>query len=59
VRPEYADDGFVCAPGAACSGRRQYSTFCAAVEGPSYGFSAMRMDADLDGRLFQPCSSGR
>ena len=56
---EYAEDGFVCAPGASCAGRRAYSTYCAAVEAPSYGFSAMRLGDNLNGRPFEPCSSGR
>jgi hypothetical protein len=56
---EYAEDHYVCAPGASCKGPRRYSSFCAAVEGPAYGFSAMRLDDDLDGRLFEPCPSGR
>ena len=56
---EYAEDGYVCAPGAACTGPHRYSAYCKAVERPTYGFSAMRLDVDLDGRLFQPCPVGR
>ena len=55
---EYAEDGYVCAPGASCPLPRRFSTYCSAVEGPSYGFSAMRLDVDLDGRLFQTCPRG-
>jgi hypothetical protein len=59
---EYKEDGFVCAPGATgpkCGGPHAYSAFCAAVEGPSYGFSALRMTANLDGSIFQPCPTGK
>jgi hypothetical protein len=53
---EYAEDGYVCAPGAACTGPHRFSAYCKAIESPPYGFSAMRLDVDLDGRLFQTCS---
>ncbi len=53
---EYAEDGYVCAPGKACTGPHRFSAYCTAIESPPYGFSAMRMDVDLDGRLFQPCA---
>jgi glycosyl hydrolase family 114 len=56
---EYAEDGYVCAPGGSCTGPRRFSSYCAAIEGPSSGFAAMRLDVDLDGRLFQPCPAGR
>ena len=56
---EYAEDGNVCAPGAVCSGRHRFSAYCRAIESPPYGYAAMRLDVDLDGRLFQPCPSGR
>ena len=52
---EYAEDGYVCAPGAACTGPHRFSAYCKAIESPPYGFSAMRLDVDLDGRLFQTC----
>ena len=52
---EYAEDGYVCAPGAGCSGPHRFSAYCKAIESPPYGFSAMRLDVDLDGRLFQTC----
>ncbi len=58
---EYKEDGFVCGPGASgpnCSGPHAYAAFCAAVEGPSYGFSALRMTNALDGSVFQPCPTG-
>jgi Glycoside-hydrolase family GH114 len=53
---EYAEDHYVCAPGAACTGPHRFSAYCRAIESPPYGFSAMRLDVDLDGRLFQTCS---
>ena len=59
---EYKEDGFVCGPGASgpnCSGPHAYAAFCAAVEGPSYGFSALRMTDELDGSVFQPCPTGK
>ncbi|HLK42028.1 MAG TPA: endo alpha-1,4 polygalactosaminidase, partial [Thermoleophilia bacterium] len=53
---EYTSDHFVCAPGdTSCTGRHLFSTYCSTVEDPPSGFSAMRMDVNLDGRLFQPC----
>ena len=56
---EYAEDGVVCAPGASCTGRHRYSAYCRAVGGGPNGFSAMRMDENLDGRIFQPCPTGK
>jgi hypothetical protein len=56
---EYAEDGYVCAPGAACTGPHRFASYCRAVGGPPVAFSAMRMDVNLDGRLFQPCPTGR
>ena len=59
---EYREDGFVCAPngsGPKCTGPHSYAAFCAAVEGPSYGFSALRMTDNLDGSVFQPCPTGK
>ncbi len=52
---EYAEDGYVCAPGVSCAGRRSFVTYCASIGRPVYGFAGMRMDVNLDGRLFQPC----
>ena len=52
---EYTDDGYVCAPGQKCPTAREFSTFCQVVEKPSYGFSAVLFDADLDGRTFDTC----
>src|SRR5947209_7789239 len=52
---EYVEDHYVCAPSASCSGRHRYSAFCSSVYGPPNGFSAVRYDVDLDGRVFQPC----
>ncbi len=56
---EYGDDGFVCNPGAACTGERSFATYCKAIYAPSYGFSAAKLDVDLDGKIFFPCPSGR
>jgi hypothetical protein len=52
---EYAQDHYVCPPGARCTGPHRFSAYCRAIESPPYGFSAMRLDVDLDGRLFQTC----
>ena len=54
---EYAEDGYVCAPGASCTGRHSFANYCASIGRPVYGFAGMRMDVNLDGRLFQPCPS--
>ena len=56
---EYVEDHYVCAPNASCTGRHAYAAFCASVYGPANGFSAVRFDVDLDGRVFQPCPTGR
>jgi hypothetical protein len=53
---EYTDDDYVCAPGRTCPTAREFSTFCQVVEKPSYGFSAVLFDSDLDGGTFYPCS---
>jgi hypothetical protein len=52
---EYADDGYVCDPGRKCPTAREFATFCHAVYSPPYGFTAMKLDADLDGATFFPC----
>jgi hypothetical protein len=53
---EYTADHYVCAPNdGSCTGRHRFSAYCRAVEDPPSGFSAIRMDVNLDGRLFQPC----
>ncbi len=56
---EYGDDHFVCNPGKACAGPRAYSAYCKTVYAPSYGFSAAKLDVDLDGNVFFPCPEGR
>jgi hypothetical protein len=56
---EYVEDHYVCAPTASCTGRHRYSAFCSSVYGGVNGFSAVRFDVDLDGRVFQPCPTGR
>ena len=56
---EYGDDDFVCDPGTGLprAGTR-YAAYCNAVYAPANGFSALRMTAELDGTLFEPCPSG-
>jgi Glycoside-hydrolase family GH114 len=56
---EYAEDDYVCNPGQRCSYRRLFTTFCKSVYSPSYGFSAVKFDVNLDGLLFKPCPAGR
>ena len=56
---EYGDDHFVCNPGKACAGRKSYTAYCNAVYAPSYGFSAAKLDVDLDGKIFFPCPNGK
>jgi hypothetical protein len=55
---EYSDDHYVCNPGQACSGRRSFAAFCRAVYAPSYGFTAVKFDVNLDGAMFYPCPKG-
>ena len=55
---EYSADNYVCNPGQRCTHKRLFSTFCAAVYAPSYGFAAVKFDVDLDGRMFYPCPKG-
>jgi hypothetical protein len=45
----------VCDPGRKCPAAREFTTFCRSVYAPPYGFSAMKLDADLDGATFHPC----
>ncbi len=59
---EYGADHFVCDPGQTgpkCEGRRSFASFCRNVYAPAYGFSAMKLDVDLDGKTFLPCPAGR
>jgi hypothetical protein len=58
---EYGADHYVCNPGQTgkrCTGRRSFAAFCRSVYSPSYGFSAVKFDVDLDGRVFFPCPAG-
>jgi hypothetical protein len=58
---EYSADGYVCSPGqtgSKCSGRHSYAAFCRTVYSQSHGFSAMKLDVDLDGKMFFPCPRG-
>lgn len=52
---EYAEDGYVCDPGQQCPMAREFATFCRSVYSPSYGFMAVKFDADLDGATFDSC----
>jgi hypothetical protein len=56
---EYSDDHYVCDPGQKCPGRKSFAAFCRAVYSPADGFSAMKLDVDLDGALFFPCPDGK
>jgi hypothetical protein len=55
---EYGADGFVCNPGSHCHGKHTYAAFCRAVYAPPNGFSAVKFDVDLNGRVFYPCPRG-
>jgi hypothetical protein len=52
---EYTDDGYVCAPGRSCPPAREFKTFCTSVYAPSYGFTAVLFESNLDGRTFDTC----
>ncbi|MGD0687266.1 MAG: endo alpha-1,4 polygalactosaminidase, partial [Streptosporangiaceae bacterium] len=56
---EYAQDHYVCDPGAACRHKRDFATFCRRVYAPPDGFAAVKFDVDLDGKTFYPCPKGR
>ena len=55
---EYAEDGYVCNPGKSCKGPHRFAAFCRTVYAPGYGFSAMKLDVNLDGAMFLPCPAG-
>jgi hypothetical protein len=55
---EYSADRFVCNPGQHCSHKRDFATFCHVVYAPAAGFSAVKFDVDLDGKMFYPCPRG-
>ena len=56
---EYVEDGFVCGPDKPCPPKRRFSTYCQTVYSPANGFSAVKFNVDLDGRVFRPCPAGR
>ena len=56
---EYRQDGFVCDPGQACTGRHRFAAFCRAVYASPHGFAAVKLSDNLDGALFLPCPRGR
>jgi hypothetical protein len=55
---EYSADGYVCNPGQNCKGPHRFAAFCRTVYAPAYGFSAMKLDVNLDGAMFLPCPAG-
>ncbi len=55
---EYGDDHYVCNPGRACAGRKSFTNYCKSVYSPPSGFSAAKLDVDLDGKIFFPCPLG-
>jgi hypothetical protein len=57
---EYGADHVVCDPGERCrAGMRTFAAFCRAVYRGSLGFSAVKFDVNLDGKVFFPCPRGR
>jgi hypothetical protein len=56
---EYSADGYVCNPGQNCKGPHRFSAYCRTVYSPSLGFSAMKLNVNLDGSIFLPCPAGR
>jgi hypothetical protein len=55
---EYGADHYVCNPGQPCPAKRRFATFCRVVYAPSYGFSAVKFNVNLDGSMFYPCPKG-
>ncbi len=55
---EYSADHYVCNPGQPCPAKRRFATFCRIVYAPPYGFSAVKFDVNLDGKMFYPCPHG-
>jgi hypothetical protein len=55
---EYGADHYVCNPGQPCAGKRSFATFCRLVWGAPGGFSAVKFDVDLNGKVFYPCPRG-
>jgi len=56
---EYSSDGYVCDPNqSGCTGPHRFAAFCHAVYSPGYGFSALKLDVNLDGVTFLPCPAG-
>jgi endo-alpha-1,4-polygalactosaminidase (GH114 family) len=46
----------VCTPSQACTGRRNFTTYCNTTGKLGFGFAAWRADLNLDGQTFYPCS---
>jgi len=40
------------------SGQTSFATFCRLVYGSPGGFSAVKFDVNLDGKVFYPCPRG-
>jgi hypothetical protein len=55
---EYGADHYVCNPGQPCPGKRRFATFCRIVYAPPYGFSAVKFNVNLNGKMFYPCPRG-
>ena len=55
---EYGADHYVCNPGQSCPPKRRFATFCRVVYAPPGGFSAVKFDVDLNGKMFYPCPRG-
>ena len=55
---EYGADHFLCDPGQACSHRKSFATYCAAVYGQPDGFAAVKLFVGLTGKTFFPCPTG-
>jgi hypothetical protein len=55
---EYGADHFVCDPGQPCKHRRRFATFCHVVYASPAGFAAVKLDVDLNGKVFFPCPRG-
>jgi hypothetical protein len=55
---EYGADHYVCNPGQSCRPKRRFATFCRIVYAPPGGFSAVKFDVNLNGKMFYPCPRG-
>jgi hypothetical protein len=56
---EYGADHYVCDPGKPCKPGRSFAAYCRRIYGGKNGFSAVKFDVDLDGKVFYPCPRGR